>query len=253
MVCASCHGQDGLGVKIDGQWLAPSLHTSKFVTGDQAELLTALILKGIAKDDTRYTQPMVPLESALSDEQIAEIVAYTTEAFGGQRRDVTATDVATWREKYQDHSLPWHRSELAAKLVPDVLTDLHFSVYSASETAAGPSQALRSGGLPSNQLSTKSVADLNHPCVVVFTGLLHLTEADDYEFRLEASPGSALTLGGETLGVVESSDSLRVRQRLEAGSYPFELRYLASAGAATPELTLRARTTRKSFTLHETD
>ena len=67
LICASCHGKDGLGMKLNSKWLAPSLHTSKYVTGDQAELLTALILKGIAKDDARYSQPMMPLEAILSD------------------------------------------------------------------------------------------------------------------------------------------------------------------------------------------
>ncbi len=258
LICASCHGKDGLGMKLNSKWLAPSLHTSKYVTGDQAELLTALILKGIAKDDARYSQPMMPLEAILSDAQIAEIVRYTTQEFGGQLRDVSADDVATWREQYQDQALPWHRSELAAKLSPEILSELHFTLYPADQAGGdikSSDQPLRSGGIASNLLSAKPLANLDRPAVVVYEGLLNLTQADDYEFRLSAGPGSVLKIDNETLGRLETnggSSSLRVRKGFEPGSYRFELQFVASAETPSPELTLRTRKTRKSFTLHET-
>ncbi|MEM1296101.1 MAG: c-type cytochrome [Verrucomicrobiota bacterium] len=258
LICASCHGTDGLGMKLNSKWLAPSLHTSKYVTGDQAELLTALILKGIAKDDGRYSQPMMPLELILSDEQVAEIVRYTTETFGGQLRDVSADDVAEWREEYQDQTLPWHRSELAAKLTPEILSQLHFTVYHAEKDAAGIKKSnhpLRSGGIASNQLSSAPLANLTGDAVVVYEGILNLAQADDYEFRLDAGPGSVLKIDNEIVGQLASAEetsSLRVRKAYDAGSYRFELQFVASEEAGSPELTLRTRKTRKSFTLHET-
>lgn len=258
LICASCHGKDGLGMKLNSKWLAPSLHTSKYVSGDQAELLTALILKGIAKDDARYSQPMMPLEVILSDEQIAEIVRYTTETFGGQLRDVSADDVAEWREKYRDQTLPWHRSELAAKLTPEILSELHFTVYPAGQAGGDlkrSGQPLRSGGIASNLLSASPVGNLDRSVVVVYEGLLNLTQEDDYEFRLEAGPGSILKIDHETLGSLDANGSgspLRVRKGFEPGSYRFELQFVASAETSSPELTLRTRKTRKSFTLHET-
>ena len=80
--CVACHGPDGKGMKAGEVSLAPSLHDSEFIKGNNPELLTAVILKGILKQDNKYLQAMLPLEHALNDEQIAALIAYATKEFG---------------------------------------------------------------------------------------------------------------------------------------------------------------------------
>ena len=66
-LCVACHGLDGKGMKAGDLLMAPSLPESAFIRGGHADLIGAIVLKGIAKQDNRYVQAMLPLENALSD------------------------------------------------------------------------------------------------------------------------------------------------------------------------------------------
>ena len=110
--CVACHGADGKGMKAGDLLMAPSLHESAFIKEDHLPELTAIILKGILKEDNKYVQAMLPLEAALNDEQIAALIAYTTKEFGGKRRSPTANDIGKWRKQYADQKSPFKRSDL---------------------------------------------------------------------------------------------------------------------------------------------
>jgi glucose/arabinose dehydrogenase/cytochrome c5 len=80
--CAVCHMQDGSGVPR----MQPALDTSTVVKGDPATLIR-LLLEGAAKalpaDRVHYSNQM-PLFATLKDAEIAEVVSYVRQRFGGQ-------------------------------------------------------------------------------------------------------------------------------------------------------------------------
>jgi mono/diheme cytochrome c family protein len=114
--CVACHGPDGKGIRAGDLQMAPSLHESAFIKSDHPELLTAIILKGILKEDNKYLQAMLPLEAILNNEQIAALVAYTTKEFGGTRRNAKPGDVAKWRKEHAGRTSPWKRGDLVEML-----------------------------------------------------------------------------------------------------------------------------------------
>ena len=69
--CVACHGPDGKGIRAGDLQMAPSLHESAFIKSDHPELLTAIILKGILKEDNKYLQAMLPLEATMRLQRLA--------------------------------------------------------------------------------------------------------------------------------------------------------------------------------------
>jgi len=63
-MCVACHGPDGKGVKAGDLIMAPSLPDSGYLKGNHLDLVTAIVLKGILKEDNKYVQAMLPLEAA---------------------------------------------------------------------------------------------------------------------------------------------------------------------------------------------
>ena len=74
--CASCHGADALGVQGLGKQLADSF----FVENNSEEDLYTLIVNGRASDhpdnDTGVAMPPKGGNPSLSDESIADVIAY---------------------------------------------------------------------------------------------------------------------------------------------------------------------------------
>ena len=61
-LCLGCHGPDATGLKVGEQLMAPSMHGSKIINGDAANL-AKVIMKGIQKEDAKYLGIMAPLEA----------------------------------------------------------------------------------------------------------------------------------------------------------------------------------------------
>ncbi|RKX35158.1 MAG: hypothetical protein DRP71_04595 [Verrucomicrobia bacterium] len=102
MTCAACHAQDGQGLKIGDQLMAPSYTGSKVVLGDP-ELLAQVLLKGITKADTAYLGAMAPLEATLStDEALAGVMTYIRTEFGNSASIVTVEEAAGIRASLKD-------------------------------------------------------------------------------------------------------------------------------------------------------
>lgn len=96
--------------------MAPALAASKLANAGEGEVITAIILNGIVKEDAKFMGMMSPLGPMLTDEQLAEVVTYVRSNFGNKASAVTVKQVKEWRIKYNGKPM-WKRADLE-KLVP---------------------------------------------------------------------------------------------------------------------------------------
>ena len=93
--CATCHQQDGKGIK--GAF--PSLHDSEWVSGDKGRLIR-LVLRGmqgpIVVNGETYNNVMTP-HSFLTDDQVASVLSFVRQEFDNDADKVEAEEVALIR------------------------------------------------------------------------------------------------------------------------------------------------------------
>jgi len=97
--CLACHQPDGSGVPN----LNPPLVKTKWVLGDK-KALAKIVLKGlqggeIEIDGDKFHNPMPPLETVLSDQEIADVLTYVRNSFGNKASLVTVAEVKALRAK----------------------------------------------------------------------------------------------------------------------------------------------------------
>lgn len=110
-LCGACHQMDGKGM-MGPMKMAPAYTESKLVSAESAELMALAVMKGIKKEDATYMQIMMPLEAALPDADLAAVLTYVRNTYGGKTDLVTADQVKAWREKYKGITAPVSRAEL---------------------------------------------------------------------------------------------------------------------------------------------
>ncbi|MGI8637733.1 MAG: c-type cytochrome [Segetibacter sp.] len=97
ITCIACHQTDGGGVPH----LNPPLIKTEYVLGDKARLIQ-IVLKGLNKpieiEDETYTNVM-PAQSQLNDQQIADVLTYVRNSFGNKASAVTIAEVKAERAK----------------------------------------------------------------------------------------------------------------------------------------------------------
>ncbi|WP_143092921.1 c-type cytochrome, partial [Arsenicibacter rosenii] len=101
-ICATCHGADGKGI----QDLAPPLKGSEYIDGSMKRL-AAIILHGVSGPITvngtlyRLNNEMPALlhNKDISDQDIADIIRFTQNAFAKQGKNISAADVKLMRDK----------------------------------------------------------------------------------------------------------------------------------------------------------
>lgn len=238
--CVACHGADGKGVKAGDLQMAPTLHGSAFMKDGNADLLTAIILKGILKEDNKYIQAMLALEAALNDEQIAALIAYTTGEFGGKRQSPTANDVARWRKDYASRTSPWKRAQLQemidAASEPRLLTDLTYSVYKGKWEELPDFSKLnpvKTGELKDGLITLEPAKDLKGGFGMVFEGTLSIEKAGKFIFSITSDDGSAIALNGETLvgnDGIHPAKTARMPHELEVGTHTYKVLYFDGGG-----------------------
>lgn len=116
MICGACHGPDGKGLEIppgSGVRMAPAYAESAIVK--TPELMALVVMKGIAKTDTKYLGVMAPLEAAMSDKDLAGVLTYVRDTFAGAEGVVSEADVAKWRAKYKGVTQPLTRDQIAER------------------------------------------------------------------------------------------------------------------------------------------
>jgi mono/diheme cytochrome c family protein len=97
--CLACHQPDGSGVPN----MNPPLVKTKWVLGDK-KALGKIVLKGlqggeIEIDGDKFHNPMPPLESVLSDQEIADVLTYVRNSFGNKASLVTVAEIKALRAK----------------------------------------------------------------------------------------------------------------------------------------------------------
>jgi mono/diheme cytochrome c family protein len=99
--CASCHGAQGEGVKLEGLVALPALAGNRAVTmHTSANLVRILLAGGYAPSTAGNPRPfgMPPFVHVLHDEDIAAVTTYIRAAWGNQADAVTAADVVRHRK-----------------------------------------------------------------------------------------------------------------------------------------------------------
>jgi mono/diheme cytochrome c family protein len=94
--CLACHQADGTGVPQ----LTPSLVNASFVQGDKTRLITIVLkgLKDVEIDGQIYDNPMPPFETALTDEDIANVLTYIRSNFSNKAAAIKKEEVALVRK-----------------------------------------------------------------------------------------------------------------------------------------------------------
>ena len=97
--CLACHQPDGSGVPN----MNPPLVKTKWVLGDK-KALTKIVLKGlqggeIVIDGDKFHNPMPPMESTLTDQEIADVLTFVRNSFGNKASMVTVAEVKALRAK----------------------------------------------------------------------------------------------------------------------------------------------------------
>jgi mono/diheme cytochrome c family protein len=247
--CVACHGPDGKGVKAGDLQMAPSLHDSKFIKEDHPEELTAIVLKGILKEGNEYIQAMLALEAALNDEQIAALISYVTQEFGGKRRKVTPSEVADFRKEYRSRKSPWKRSELEEMLLeaaaPKLLSNVRYSLYPGEWKKLPDFSSLTptsTGELKKGQIALNPAKEQKKGFGMVFDADLTIPESGDYIFALTSDDGSALIIDGETIvgnDGIHPAKTTSMKEALEAGNHTIQVQYFDGGGNRNLSLSVK--------------
>ena len=90
--CSSCHKDDGRGVP----GIFPSLLNNKYVSGDKTQL-TKIVLEGssalpVEKNDKNVGGEKMPAFNFLSDQQVADILTYIQQKWGGHPDEINKAE-----------------------------------------------------------------------------------------------------------------------------------------------------------------
>ncbi|MCB1206927.1 MAG: c-type cytochrome [Verrucomicrobiae bacterium] len=247
--CVACHGPDGKGVRAGDLQMAPSLHESAFIKSDHPEFLTAIVLKGIVKEDNKYIQAMLPLEAALNNEQIAALIAYTTKEFGGTRRNAKPGDVAKWRKDHAGRTSPWKRSDLEEMLAeattPPFLSKVRYGIFEGKWKELPDFSSLKpakTGALEDGHISLNPAKSLKGGFGMVFDAEFSLKESGDYIFSLTSDDGSALIINGETVignDGIHPAKTVNMKENLQAGLHTMQVQYFEGGGQRSLALSVK--------------
>lgn len=113
MLCASCHGAEGLAVEGE----APPLAGSSWVSGSETRLIK-IVLHGvrgpIQVGNLIHDREMLSFGPTLSDEEIASLLSYVRSRWGGSKSPTTPETVRRVRAADADRTRYWTVEELLA-------------------------------------------------------------------------------------------------------------------------------------------
>ena len=99
--CATCHGEQGQGMRVEGNVALPALASNRAVTMPNTTNLVRIILAGgYAPSTAGNPRPfgMPPFVHVLNDTDIAAVTTYIRNAWGNQAEAVTGADVVRARK-----------------------------------------------------------------------------------------------------------------------------------------------------------
>jgi mono/diheme cytochrome c family protein len=94
--CATCHGEQGQGMRVEGNVALPALAANRAITlPNTTNLVRILLAGGYAPSTAGNPRPfgMPPFVHVLNDTDIAAVTTYIRNAWGNQADSVTAADV----------------------------------------------------------------------------------------------------------------------------------------------------------------
>ena len=98
--CATCHGEQGQGMRVEGNVALPALAGNRAITmPNTTNLVRILLAGGYAPSTAGNPRPfgMPPFVHVLNDTDIAAVTTYIRNAWGNQAGAVTATEVVRVR------------------------------------------------------------------------------------------------------------------------------------------------------------
>ena len=98
--CATCHGEQGQGMKVEGNVALPALAGNRAITMPNTTNLVRIILAGgYAPSTAGNSRPfgMPPFVHVLNDTDIAAVTTYIRNAWGNQADSLTAAEVVRLR------------------------------------------------------------------------------------------------------------------------------------------------------------
>jgi mono/diheme cytochrome c family protein len=98
--CATCHGEQGQGLRVEGNIALPALAGNRAITlPNTTNLVRILLAGGYAPSTAGNPRPfgMPPFVHVLGDEDIAAVTTYIRNAWGNQAASVTPADVVRQR------------------------------------------------------------------------------------------------------------------------------------------------------------
>ena len=98
--CATCHGEQGQGMRVEGNVALPALAGNRAITlANTTNLVRILLAGGYAPSTGSNPRPfgMPPFVHVLNDEDVAAVTTYIRNAWGNQADSVTAADVVRQR------------------------------------------------------------------------------------------------------------------------------------------------------------
>lgn len=111
MACAACHGMTGQGSERDGQKLAPAYDQSLIVKNNP-EMMALILLKGISPEGSQYAAAMNGFENVYDDRDLAAVMTFIRNRWGGHDDFISEEQAAEWRSKYADRTEPVTQAEL---------------------------------------------------------------------------------------------------------------------------------------------
>ena len=104
MICAACHGDDGLGKP--GQ--APPLANSEWVNADSFKRIEEIPQLGLGGEvhvaGQDWNLQMAPMGAALSDSDLASVLTYIRGSWGNKASPVSADDIKAMRAAVAGHA-----------------------------------------------------------------------------------------------------------------------------------------------------
>jgi mono/diheme cytochrome c family protein len=98
--CATCHGEQGQGMRVEGNVALPALAANRAITlPNTTNLIRILLAGGYAPSTAGNPRPfgMPPFVHVLNDADIAAVTTYIRNAWGNQAEAVSAADVVRVR------------------------------------------------------------------------------------------------------------------------------------------------------------
>ncbi len=239
--CIACHGPDGKGVKAGTLQMAPTLHGSYYLQSKKGyKALTALLLKGVLKENAKYVQAMLSLEGALNDQQVADVITYITTEFKGTPQVATPAQIASYRKELASVTSPYKRRDLTAmqmlENVPKLLSNVTYKLYDGKfEELPNFNQLtpVREGSFENDVISLKPFSDIKKPFALEIEADLSIEKEGPYRFFLTSDDGSALAINGETVvgnDGIHPEVTANLTEDLAEGEHTLKLLYFDAGG-----------------------